>query len=73
MKSFFYFRKKKRSLDENEIETEHPFLKRIAELGVDKFWMDPECQKQMLCQMTQKGSDENANTVQKSLNFAATW
>ena len=64
--------KKKRSL-ENEVmtEEEYPFMKRISELGFDKIWMDLECQKQLLCQMTQKGKEENGNTVQKSLNFAA--
>merc|ERR1712241_1150637 len=64
--------KKKRSLESNEIEEYgHPFMKRISELGFDKLWMDAECQKQLLCQMTQKGTEDNANNVQKSLNFVA--
>jgi len=64
--------KKKRSLESNEIEEYgHPFMKRISELGFDKLWMDAECQKQLLCQMTHKGTEDNANNVQKSLNFVA--
>ena len=70
-------KKKRSTLESNEVETEveeygHPFMKRISELGFDKLWMDAECQKQLLCQMTQKGRENNANNVQKSLNFAST-
>ena len=70
-------KKKRSTLESNEVETEveeygHPFMKRISELGFDKLWMDAECQKQLLCQMTQKGREDNANNVQKSLNFVST-
>jgi len=65
--------KKKRSINEiNEVEQQstYPFMEKIMKIGMGKFLLDADCQKQIFCEMSQKGRTSDANWVQKSIRLA---
>jgi len=58
----------------NDVDTTHteyryPFLERITEIGFYKTMSDVECQKRLFCEMTSKGREEDANSVQDAMNY----
>ena len=77
-----FCRKKKRSIQSNEVEQDdhqidqeeekatYPFINRILHMGIDEFWNNPQCQQKIYCEMSQMGHTSQGNWVQKSMAFA---
>lgn len=64
--------RKKRDADSHQ--TQYPFVRRINEIGLARFYNDFECQQKIFCEMAsyQQSYIGEANTVQKAFHAMVT-
>ena len=63
----FSGRKKRSTLDENEVKVEEeseyvfPFIEKIGEMGITNLYKNKNCQQRLFCDMAQYGREQYAN------------
>jgi len=53
-------------IDDSQTTSHYPFIRKIAQMGLEQFYSDRECQKRIFCEMVSY-PEESANGVQSAL------